>query len=416
MMKIWIRPLLPGIAVILLLGACSASDADRTPSEAGSPADTPTERSERNDEEASGRRDPAAFNPSSVRLGLEEVASGLEAPVGIVEAGDGSGRLYVVEQTGAIRLIEKGRLSPDVFVDLSDRITAGGEQGLLGLAFHPDFEQNGRLFVNYTDVNGDTVVSELRAPDGRSADPESERVLLQIDQPGPNHNGGQLVFGPDGYLFVATGDGGGISGEGNGQNLSTLLGKLLRIDVDARNAGAYGIPPDNPFANEPGARPEIWAYGLRNPWRFSFDDARETLWVADVGSTLFEEVNRVRADRGGLNYGWSRMEGRDCIRGNCRSGSTIQPITGYDHGVGCSVTGGYVYGGPERNLRGGYLFSDYCSGTIWGIAAEARGFVEPQKMLESGLSVTSFGLDESGELYLADIASGTVFRVTASAS
>ncbi|MGH2791790.1 MAG: PQQ-dependent sugar dehydrogenase [Actinomycetota bacterium] len=355
---------------------------------------------------------PAEFDPASVDLDLEPVAGGLDSPLGVTHAGDASGRLFIVEQTGAIRVMRDGELLDEPFLEVSEAIVAGGEQGLLGLAFHPDYTRNGRFFIDYTDVNGDTVVAEVVVSDDPDrADEDSVRTLLQVDQPYSNHNGGQLAFGPDGFLYVALGDGGSAGDpEDNGQNTDVLLGKLLRLDVDSGEP--YGIPDDNPFANE-GGEPEIWAYGLRNPWRFSFDAKTGDLWIADVGQGEFEEINRRPAAAGGLNYGWDRMEGLDCYEGgDCDTADKIVPISGYNHDLGCSVTGGYVYRGRDfPELRGGYVFGDYCSGLIWAVDATAGEFTEPVELMGSDLSISSFGLDEAGELYLTDLAGGELLRV-----
>ena len=241
---------------------------------------------------------------------LEPVVGGLEAPLAVVHAGDGSGRVFVVEQAGRIRVVRDDRLADEALLDISNRISAGGERGLLGLAFHPDFPDDPRLFVNYTDPNGDTVISSFPVPDGDQADASAERVLMNIAQPFANHNGGAVAFGPDGMLYIATGDGGsGGDPHGNGQRLDTHLGKILRIDVDATDAGAYGVPADNPFVSRPGAEPEIWHYGMRNPWRISFDRETGDLWIGDVGQGAWEEVDHAPAGTGGLNYGWNLMEG-----------------------------------------------------------------------------------------------------------
>ena len=348
------------------------------------------------------------FQPQRVRLELRPVAFGFDQPLGAVSAFDGSGRLFVVEQTGAIRIVRGGEVAPDPFLDISALISAGGERGLLGLAFHPRFESNRRLYINYTDTLGDTVVAELRASasDPDRADPTTMRVLLRIDQPFPNHNGGHVAFGPDGYLYIASGDGGSAGDPlGNGQDTSSLLGKLLRIDVDAAGGGRpYGIPEDNPFADGGGA-PEVWAYGLRNPWRFSFDEPAGKLWVADVGQDAVEEVNRAPAKRGGLNYGWNVMEGERCFEPpeGCEQAGLELPVTSYTHAEGCSVTGGYVYRGERfPALYGGYFFADYCSGYLWGLAAGARRGTPAVRLLESGRAIASFGVDERGELYVVD--------------
>lgn len=401
------------VAVVLALGLLGCSD-EGSPN----PSTTPETQPESPDSEptkgegASSR--PPPFDPENVTLDLETVAEGFDAPLGVTHAGDGSGRLFVVEQTGAIRILDEGRVLDEPFLDVGESIVAGGEQGLLGLAFHPGYRRNGRFFINYTDVGGDTVVAEVQTSDDPNvADVGSVAPLLQIDQPFANHNGGQLAFGPDGHLYIATGDGGsGGDPEGNGQDTEALLGKLLRVDVDSDDP--YGIPEDNPFASGGGA-PEVWAYGLRNPWRFSFDTETDELWIADVGQSDFEEINRSRPDRGGLNYGWNVMEGRECFAGDdCERGGTVLPVSGYTHDAGCSVTGGYVYRGTDfPALSGGYLFGDYCSGTIWGIDARSRSFAEPVVLMQSGLSISSFGLDEDGELYLTDLSGGRVLQVVA---
>jgi glucose/arabinose dehydrogenase len=310
---------------------------------------------------------------------------------------------------------EQVRAQP--FLDLGDEIVAGGEQGLLGLAFHPGYARNGRLFVNYTDLRGDTVVAEYRrAPGGAlGADPASARMLLAIDQPFANHNGGALAFGPGGYLYIATGDGGSIGDPlGNGQALDTLLGKLLRIDVDSETNGAYGIPPDNPFAGRDDARAEVWAYGLRNPWRFSFDAGTRAVWIGDVGQSDAEEINRTPWAEGGLNYGWNLMEGTACYQPTegCERTGLEEPIATYSHAEGCSVTGGHVYRGSRHpSLRGVYLFADYCSGTIWGLDAGLSSPQEPVELLHTDRALSSFGQDQGGELYVTDLASGELLRI-----
>ena len=290
--------------------------------------------------------------------------------------------------------------------------------GLLGLAFHPDFAQNGRFFVDYTDLDGNTVVSEFGLrPDGYG-DPDSERFLFGIEQPFPNHNGGMLAFGSDGYLYIGTGDGGsGGDPMGNGQNVATLLGKILRIDIDSGDP--YAIPDSNPFpvGNRAGARPEIWDVGMRNPWRFSFDRATGALWIGDVGQGKFEEVDAEPVDAGGRNYGWNTMEARHCfLTANCDQDGLTLPVVEYSHLVGCSITGGYVYRGQAYPaLVGQYVFSDYCSGNLWAIdAADALGSGSAD-MTEYGvapINPTGFGEDEAGELYLVNGA-GQIFRLTA---
>lgn len=361
-----------------------------------------------------------------VSLGLEKVAGGFAAPLFVTGDGTGSGRLYVVEQGGRIRLIEPGgRVASRPFLDISERITSGGERGLLGLAFHPSYASNGLFYVDYTDRDGNTVVSEMRrsadSPD--RADATSQRVLLHIDQPYPNHNGGMLAFGLDGFLYVGMGDGGSSGDPQNrAQSLGTLLGKILRIDVDERDGGLpYAVPPTNPFVDRPGARPEIWASGVRNPWRFSFDATTGDLWVGDVGQDRWEEVDRLTATTGGgrgTDLGWRLMEGRACYdpTTGCPTAGLTMPMAVYGHDVGCAITGGYVYRGSRSPaLDGTYLFSDYCSGRIWGLDAAGPDVQDPVLLLESGGSIASFGQGDDRELYVADIAQGSIFRVVATA-
>ena len=314
-----------------------------------------------------------------------------------------------------------GALASTDFVDLSDRIEAGGERGLLGLAFHPDFAANGRVFVHYSRRgDGATVISELAASADRgTADPASERILFTHEQPFANHNGGQIAFGPDGYLYIGLGDGGsGGDPLGNGQNLQVLLGKILRIDIDGSPAAnkQYAIPATNPYAPEgrdPGAGlPEIWAFGLRNPWRFSFDRDTGDLYIGDVGQGSWEEIDRQPGDSaGGENYGWNFLEGSHCYT-YCDTITAVAPVAEYNHEADCSVTGGYVYRGSRQPaLVGSYLFSDYCSGTIWTLAAD--GGLTPLPLFHSGLNVSSFGESEDGEIYLVDISDGGLYRIVA---
>jgi glucose/arabinose dehydrogenase len=359
----------------------------------------------------------AVFDPTGLTVGLETVVEGLAAPLSITTAGDGSGRMFVVQQGGQIRIVRDGALVGKPFLDIAGRITSGGERGLLGLAFHPDYPTDPRLFVNYTDANGDTQVSSFTVdpsqPDVASAD--SETQLLHIAQPYANHNGGAVVFGPDGYLYVSTGDGGsGGDPRGNGQSIATLLGKILRIDVD-QTAGAYAIPPDNPFVGKADAQPEIFLYGLRNPWRMSFDRATDDLWFGDVGQGAWEEVDVARSRTSGQNFGWNTMEGNHCFNpsdGCDRTGLTL-PVAEYSHEHGCTVIGGNVYRGKAQPaLVGGYFFGDYCSGTIWAIDPSSDTPRDPMVVLQGGASISSFGEDEAGELYATDIGGGRLLRLT----
>jgi glucose/arabinose dehydrogenase len=346
-----------------------------------------------------------------VRIALEPVVtSGLSDPVFVTHAGDGSGRLFVVEQSGRLRIVAGGTLAPAPFLDISTRVLSGGERGLLGLAFHPGYERNRRYFVNYTRrPDGATVIAEYHAS---AADPNVsarvERVLLVIDQPYSNHNGGMIAFGSDGFLYIGMGDGGsGGDPENRAQDRQELLGKMLRIDV---NHGApYTIPPDNPFVGG-GGRPEIWALGLRNPWRFSFDRRTHELWAGDVGQNAWEEIDIIR--RGG-NYGWRLMEGAHCYNpALCDRKGLELPVAEYAHGGGrCSVTGGYVYRGAAiPRLNGMYVYGDYCSGEIFGLRGATR-----RVLLDTSLSIASFGEDEAGEVYVVDLGGG-VWRLIVGAA
>jgi glucose/arabinose dehydrogenase len=322
----------------------------------------------------------------------------------LVTSPPGDSRLFIVEQTGRIRVVENGRKLPRPFLDLSSGVSGGNEQGLLGLAFHPKFAQNGLFYVDYTDRAGDTRVVEYHAT-GNRADAGSRRQLLFVNQPFANHNGGNLVFGPDSKLYIGLGDGG--SGEdplNSGQRRDTLLGKILRIDVDARTGGkAYGIPPDNPYASGAEGLPEIWYWGLRNPWRFSFDRARGDMWIGDVGQNRVEEVDfRQAGSAGGANFGWRAFEGR--LPGfGAAAGPTVPPVFTYTHARGCSVTGGFVYRGPGlASLKGRYIFADYCSGRAWTLRAgpSPGGAREITGRIPRSLAtITSFGEDSRGRLY-----------------
>jgi glucose/arabinose dehydrogenase len=357
-------------------------------------------------------------DPAAIRVELKRVVGGLESPVGITHAVGGRGWLFVVEKVGRIRVVRDGTLSPVPFLDITGRTgSSKSEQGLLGLAFHPGYAQNGFFFVNYTDREGDTVVSRFSvSADPALADPASEAVVLMLDQPAANHNGGHLAFGPDGYLYIGTGDGGGAGDQfRNGQNGMTLLGAMLRLDVDG--SLPYSVPVDNPFVGDPALRDEIWAIGLRNPWRFSFDRLTGHLYTADVGQNTYEEVNFLAVDHpGGQNYGWPIMEGMHCFpedRSCDRSGLT-PPVVEYDHSLGCSVTGGYVYRGQEFPiLTGIYLFGDYCSGRIWGLASTGDAGWQLAELAQADLRLSSFGEDETGELYLVDMGQGALFKITA---
>jgi len=351
--------------------------------------------------------------PPATSISLTSVAGGFASPVAIANAGDGSGRLFVVEQGGAVRIMRNGTVAAQPFLNISSLVTAGGEQGLLGIAFPPGFATRQNFYVNYTNRTGigNTVIARFAVggnPD--QANQSSRQELLSIVQPFANHNGGQLAFGPDGLLYVGSGDGGsGGDPQGNGQNKASLLGKILRLDVFSP-VSPYAIPTGNPFGNE------VWAYGLRNPWRFSFDSQTGDLYLADVGQNTREEINFQPAGSGaGVNYGWNTMEGGLCFLnpGLCSSVGLILPVAEYDHSSGdCSVTGGYVYRGSTPALQGTYLYGDFCSGRIWGLRRSGAAW-ENRLLLDSSLLISTFGEDENGELYVADYATGGIFRIGA---
>jgi len=339
------------------------------------------------------------------------------SPVDIAWRGDTPDDIFVVEQPGVIRIVRDGATLPEPFLDISSRVRSGGEQGLLGLAFPPF--GGGRFFVYYTALDGSQVLASYAtsadAPD--RADPATERIILQMPDQFANHNGGSLAFGPDSYLYVGTGDGGGGGDPlGSGRNLGTLLAKVLRLDVSPGATSAdqpYQVPADNPFVDTAGARPEIFATGLRNPWRFRFDPATKDLWMGDVGQGAWEEVDVVRAGQSGLDFGWNRMEGFHCYEpstGCDQTGLTL-PVAEYGHDHGCSITGGTVYRGSAiPSLTGRYVFSDYCSGTVWTIAAAGDGRREPEVALESDHSISALAAAPDGELYATDL-SGALLRM-----
>jgi hypothetical protein len=349
-------------------------------------------------------------------LGVRLVASGLASPLDLKAAPGDAERLYVVEQGGRIRVVRGGQLQTAPFLDVASRISSGGERGLLGLAFHPQFATNRRFFVNYTDPAGDTHIAEFRASSADVADPGSERVLLVVAQPFANHNGGGLAFDNSGRLLIALGDGGsGGDPQNNGQRLDTLLGKILRIDVDA--GSPYSLPADNPLLQTAGARGEIWDYGLRNPFRIAVDRPTGDLYIGDVGQSRVEEIDVEPAGRhGGFNYGWRITEGSQCYNpaSGCDRGGITLPVYEYGHGEGCSVTGGVVYRGCRvPALAGTYFFADYCSGLVRsfrfanGQASELRDWTSGMRGVSSP---TSFGLDAAGEVYIVDY-DGEVYRI-----
>jgi glucose/arabinose dehydrogenase len=394
--------------VVMALGACSGDEPDArqspSPSPTGStPGSTPTPPT-------------ASLDVGSIKIRLRAFAGGFDQPVFLTHAGDGTGRVFVADQSGRVSVLDRNGDRIGTFLEISSRVQSGGERGLLGLAFHPDYESNGRFFVYYSNNAGDNVVSRFQRRSANAADPGSERVILRMDDPFSNHNGGWIAFGRDGFLYIATGDGGSAGDPlDNAQSLRSLLGKILRIDV---NSGSpYGIPDDNPFVGRSGARREIWAYGLRNPWRNSFDRASQDLYIGDVGQGAREEVNAEPASSdGGVNYGWNTMEGSRCYQGSsCDRSGLKRPFAEYPTGQGCAVTGGYVYRGSAfPQLVGAYFFGDYCNGRIFAVDSRRalRGEVSARRLLDTGLLLSSFGEDEAGELYVIGHG-GTVHRLLA---
>lgn len=354
----------------------------------------------------------------TVGVRLEAVATGVGYPLYVTAAPGDSSRIFIVDKGGTIRIVKDGALLPAPFLDMTSLVSTGGEQGLLGLAFDPGYATNGRFVVHYTDTGGNTRVSTFArsGADPDLADPASEQVVLTAEQPFGNHNGGQLLFGPDGLLYLGLGDGGsGGDPDGRGQDLTDLLGSILRLDL--RATSPYTIPAENPFAGTPEARPEIWSYGLRNPWRFSFDRATGDLYIGDVGQNQWEEVDVSPAAEGGgrgVNFGWNIMEGLHCYASaSCEQSGLALPVLEYSHDDGCSVTGGYVYRGAViPALQGFYFYADYCGGWVRSIRYQGGQATEPFNWpsLAPGGSVTSFGEDAAGELYVTS-SDGGVFRI-----
>jgi glucose/arabinose dehydrogenase len=423
------------LATIAVIAGCSTT-VSPNPSPAGSPSGAPsaapsvepstepsTSPPDPSPTEPSGG--PAIGDPAGVAIDLELVVDGLDAPLYATSAGDGSGRLFVVEQEGVIRIVRDGRLVPEPFLDISDRVQAGGERGLLGLAFPPGFgDVTNAFWVHYSNLSGDTTIAGFTVSETSPdvADPASEWITFEVGQPYANHNGGWIGFGPDGMLYIALGDGGsGGDPHRYGQNLRTALGKLLRIQVGA-SLGGHGehvIPADNPFTVDPEHEARIWSYGLRNPWRTSFDRVTGDLWIGDVGQNAWEEIDRGLVAEGagkGANYGWNTMEASACFepRRGCDESGLVAPIAEYSHDEGCTVVGGYVYrGSAYPALTGVYLFGDYCSGRIWGLASGGPARQDPVRLLDTPHTISSFGEDEQGELYLTDLASGELYRIVA---
>ncbi len=356
---------------------------------------------------------PAATLASAVHL--EPMLEGLEQPVYLTHAGDE--RLFIVEKRGRIMIVQNWKILSTPFLDIQDQVgSEGSEQGLLSIVFHPRYEVNGRFFINYTNTEGHTVLAryQVQSNNPNQADTSTELIMMTVGQPFAVHNGGLLAFGPDGYLYASIGDG-GTSGDffSNAQNKGNLLGTILRLDVDF--AEPYAIPADNPFVNDDSIRNEIWATGLRNPWRFSFDRLTGDLFIADVGQFEWEEVSYQKASsKGGQNYGWDILEGSHCYsQDTCDSTGFIAPIVEYNHQEGgCAITGGYVYRGLQfPKLNGNYFFADYCSGKLWALVQEESGDWQTTELLDTDQLFSSFGEDKMGEMYILGFTSGTIFQL-----
>ena len=406
------------LACLSLVGASGAA-AGLRPATGTSPAAAPGELTAARPPAPAAATAPAVFHPNGINIILVPVASGFSSPVLVTSARDGSGRLFVVEQTGKVFIIARNlsRLATP-FLDLSRAISTGGERGLLGLAFHPSFRTNHKLYVTFTTPNGSTAINEYRVTTNPNrVSLSTGRRILTIAQPYANHNGGGVAFGRDGFLYIGMGDGGSGGDPGNrAQSLSSLLGKMLRIDVNGRTSTrAYRLPSSNPYVGRAGLD-EIWSRGLRNPWRWSFDRTTGALWIGDVGQGRWEEIDRSTGTTPGrgTNYGWRVLEGRHCYipsTGCNRTGKAV-PVVEYGHSLGCSVTGGYVYrGSAQPILQGGYFFADYCSGRIWTISATAASPASPVQLLDTPYNISSFGEGQAGELYIVDHAGGGIYHI-----
>jgi glucose/arabinose dehydrogenase len=405
--------------MLALAAACSGPVQPTPP---GSPSAAPNATPAPTSASASPIAPSASVGPvgQAPTLALEPVVDGFRDPVDIAWRADDPETLFVVDQVGRIRIVRDGAIVATPFLDIAGIVTAGGEQGLLGLAFHPNATDR-RFFVYYTALDGDQIVAsyETMADDRDRADPDSEVILLDMPDQFGNHNGGGLVFGPDGYLYISTGDGGGGGDPlDSGRHLDTLLAKVLRIDIDARSPGTdpqYTIPADNPFVATDGARQEIWLTGLRNPWRIRFDRTTGDLWIGDVGQNEREEIDVARAGVAGLDFGWNVMEGSSCFRDGgdaCLTDALTLPVTEYGHDEGCSVTGGAVYRGEgQPALRGWYVFADYCSGRFWVVDAASDELAPPSFALDSNRNISAIAEDTAGELYVTDHAAGELLRV-----
>ncbi|MBN2840554.1 MAG: PQQ-dependent sugar dehydrogenase [Coriobacteriia bacterium] len=406
-------PLVCALAVAGTLAGCVDST---TAPESAAPETQTTAPEPEAEAEDPGTGEPLALD--ELEIELEPVLDGFGQPLFVTGAGDGSGRLFVVEKTGLVWTV-RGGMREEVFLDLTDRVSTESEQGLLGIAFSPTFAEDSTVFVSYTQQDGASALSRFIV-DGETVDRASEKMLLHVAQPFANHNGGMIAFGPDGYLYLGLGDGGsGGDPYGSGQNGRTLLGKMLRIDVigGAGDPAGYVVPDDNPFVGQSDTKPEIWAIGLRNPWRFSFDRATGDLWIGDVGQNAWEEIDLQAADSpGGENYGWNRFEASHPYPPDSTApdptGFTM-PIVEYDRDAGTSVTGGYVYRGTaEPGLYGTYLYADFTVGRIWGLQRAEDGSVQTRELLDTDMMISSFGEDDDGELYVVDF-NGAVYRIVA---
>ena len=349
-------------------------------------------------------------------ISFEQIFDGLDRPVDYIDANDGSGRFFIVEQGGRVLISNGGELLQTPFLDISAMVSTGNEQGLLSIALDPGFTDNGRVFVSYTDTAGDSQIVRYTVgeTDANQLDPSTATTILSLDQPYENHNGGNIVFGPDGYLYIGFGDGGSQGDpDHRAQDPSILFAKILRIDVSGGQE-PYGIPAGNPFVNDSSFAPDTFAWGFRNPWRFSFDRETADLWIGDVGQNTIEEIDLIPAGTSGQNFGWSIMEGNECYNAQtCDETGLTLPVDQYTHDYGCSVTGGFVYRGSTiPDLVGTYLFADYCTGYLWGLVANGDGTYSATDMLETGYNPSSFAQDTSGELYLLDL-NGGIYRIVA---
>jgi glucose/arabinose dehydrogenase len=361
--------------------------------------------------------------PTGADIKLTFVVGNLNSPVFITPAGDGTNRLFIVEKTGRIKIWNGSNVRSRPFLSLAGKVSTGSEQGLLGLAFHPNFEENRKLYVNFTNLSGDTVIRQYKTyvTSPNRVNPNTAKLILRINQPFSNHNGGGILFGPGGYLYIGTGDGGDSGDPGNrAQRIDTLLGKMLRINVNGTTADRnYLIPSGNPYIGQPG-KDEIWQRGLRNPWRWSFDRANGNLWIGDVGQGTWEEIDRATNGSSGpgrgINWGWRVLEGSHCFNppSGCSTSGKTMPVTEYrqtDANGRCAVTGGYVYRGNDvPALVGGYVFGDFCSGEIFVIPAGAATGTAPTRLLNSNALISSFGQRADGELFVVDLG-GRIYRI-----